>query len=473
MQALGVWPALQASWRLLRARPVVTLALGAAVVLSLISVCCGIGLFTTPWFMCELFALQIAQTNGGSSPRTLAWVPASLILLGAVLLVSAAAGLTLLGATPSLVISATQPLGWSLLARSTPFYALLSSVIAVLFILPFLFCPLILIEEGASFDTALLESARRVVAGGTLQHARLSLAAHGLQVAPALLVALTTALVDPSAVAVATLCATPLLCATVPLGQGMIVSAHVHARAEQLPHDEPAHDAAFSRVARVIRVGTFSWTLLMALPLVSLLLLGGSLARPSRLAVGLAPEAAVVAELQVRGAPAQRALLPGTALEVVASPRAVRVVASDGGGVGELPLRRAGAVEWVRVVRVRDAYAIEIHQHGTRAVLGMVDRAGVRLDDDLRVRLFDRVPVWGLLLVLSALLLTALLTLPALDGLARVRLRHALPASRRPAADLLALDLRRCLRHALLSAALLLPLSIAASVIAALAAFAA
>src|SRR5512139_2689414 len=93
-------PALLASVRMLRARPVVTLSLGAAVVLSLLSVCCGLGLLTTPWFLCELFAVQLALCTGKPVARGLSFVPAGVIMLGAVLLVSAVAWIALLGAGP-------------------------------------------------------------------------------------------------------------------------------------------------------------------------------------------------------------------------------------------------------------------------------------------------------------------------------------------------------------------------------------
>ncbi|HEX7478808.1 MAG TPA: hypothetical protein VF331_13465 [Polyangiales bacterium] len=474
MPALRVWPVLQASFGLLRARPVVTLALGTAIVLSLSSVCCGLGLITTPWFMCELFALQLAQASGAAVSRTLSWIAASLLLLGAVLLVCAVAGLTLLGTAPELLVFEAEPLGLSLLARSTPFYALLASGVAVMFVLPFLFAPLILIEHAASLDSAVLESARRVMAGGPGQHARLSLAAHALQVAPPALVALATALIDPGSVPLAALCTVPLLCVTVPLGQGMIVCAYVQGRTARsgsepsepdLSHAASAPCAAEQRAHRLTKRSTLAFLGLALLPMLSLLLLGASLVRPSRVARGTAPTGVLVAELVVRTPRAQRMVLPGTALEVVVSPGSVRVVASDGGGVGELSLRSGQPIERVRVLRVRDAYAIEVHQLGARSSVATVDRSGVRLDDDLRVRMVDRVVPWGLGVVLLALVLTAVLTLPVLDGLARARLAHALPHGYRPAADVLELELRRSLRRVGVAGALLWPLSLAAVVV--------
>src|SRR3954468_10386202 len=127
-----IWPALQASASLLRARPVVTLALGAAVVLSLLSVCCGVGLFTTPWFMCELFALQLFEHSGRAAPRQLSLLCARLVLLGAVLLVSSVAWLTLLGSSPELAAEIPRASSVSALMKSGGFFAALGSVVAVL-----------------------------------------------------------------------------------------------------------------------------------------------------------------------------------------------------------------------------------------------------------------------------------------------------------------------------------------------------
>jgi hypothetical protein len=459
-------PLLRASFSLLRARPVVTLALGAAVVLSLLSVCCGVGLLTTPWFMCELFALQLSEATGRPVARNLSWFPAGGVLLGAVLLVSSAAWLTLLGASPDLPLDAVQSASLSSLVKSGGFFATLSSTIALLFILPFLYCPLILIEERARFDRALLESARRVVSGGALAHVRFSLFAHALQVAPPVLAALLAVFLEPSSIPLWALACSPLVCVTLPLGQGMIVCAYVQ-NAERALRDanrspsepDPAHLAAAKLAREQTGRYAFGWVALILVPLISVLALGVSLVRPSRLASGHAPEGTVVAELVPHGLAPQRAYLPDTALEVMASARAVRVLASDGGGAGSLPLRASTPIEKVRIVRVRDAFAIEVQQRGAASSLTRVDRAGVRLDDDLRARLFDRVPPASLTFMLLVLLVTALCTLPVLDNLARVRRGYAMPAERRPAADLLALDLARSVRRARLAGALLSPLA--------------
>jgi hypothetical protein len=458
---LGIGPALRASAKLFAARPVVTLSLGAAVVLSLISVCCGIGVFTTPWFMCELFALQLSESGGKPVVRQSSWLAAGGVMLGAVLLVASVAWLTLLGASPELDVIAPQSATLSSLMASGAFFAVLGSAIAVLFILPFLYAPLTLIEERSRFDAALLESVRRVAFGGVLAHVRFSLFAHALQVAPAGLAALLALLMNPGALPMFVLCSTPLLCATVPLGQGMIVCAYVHAGRRRVGRVKTEDVSPRIETVRVVTGRyTFYWLSLVLVALVSVVALGASLVRPSRLVVGQAPSGTPVATLSLADAKASRAVIEDTALEVSVDGGRVRVRASDGGGAGVLPLRSTAPITAVHVVRVRDAYAIEVQQAELRS-LAYVDRAGVRLDDDLRARLLDRVPGYAVLLMLFTLLCTALLTLPVLAGLSRVRRGHELPGTRRPSDDLLALDLQRSLRRARQSALLLSPLLLA------------
>jgi hypothetical protein len=107
----------------------------------------------------------------------------------------------------------------------------------------------------------------------------------------------------------------------------------------------------------------------------------------------------------------------------------VGVVASDGGGVGELPLSAAGPIERVRVLRVRDTFAIELQQAG-HTYLTRIDRAGVRLDDDFPARLRDRSRPWQWLYLLWTLLFTLLSSVPVLSELAEAgRAGSPLPAA--------------------------------------------
>lgn len=458
--------ALAASVGMLRERSVVSLGLGAAVVLSLLSVCCGVGLLTTPWFMCELYAVQIALSAREPVVRGVPSVIAALILLGAVLMVTAVAAITLLAASPELSFSVLgrEDLDAVLLQRGA-LTALIGSAMALLLATPWLYAPLLLIEQRTRFDLALVESVRLVVVQGALRSVRLSLCAHALQASPLLLAAGLAFCFDANQVVVFVLAATPLLCVSVPLGQGMLVAAYV-AQRERLqpakaveprsPRTKPSSKA--ERCAR-------AWTLLMVLPILSLLLLELSLLRPSRVPAGAAPSGEPVAQLLPTEGTLQRAILPNTALEVVAGTHLARVVASDGGGVGDLPLTAAGPIERVSVLRVRDEFAIEIKQAG-QLYTTLVDRAGVRLDDDLRARLLDRVTPLQLVIFLCALLATGIVSVPVLYGLGQARRSHRLPSAERPSVIDLAQQDAHSLRRARYLASWLLPLSLACLVLA-------
>ena len=452
--------ALAASARMLRTRPWASLALGAAVVLSLLSVCCGVGLFTTPWFMCELFALQLALCTGQNVRRAAAYVPAGMILLGAVLMVSAVGAISLLGASTSMSIEPLPLDSLGNVSRSAGVAALLSSVVALLVVVPLLYAPLFLIEQRTSFDVALVESVRLMVARGVFASVRLSLSAHLLQVSPLILGALLARLIDPALSAWFALAATPLLCASVPIGQGMIVADYVQRRERVSRPEGLPPCAASEQLPHSARLCARGWTVLIALPIASLLLLELSLWRPSHIPEGSAPPGEPVATLTPRDARLQRVLLPDTALEVAASTYEVRVAASDGGGAGVLPLAAASAIEVVRVVRVRDAFAIELTQ-GARRYVTLIDRAGVRLDDDLRARLMDRVSPLQLLLFLCTLLVTGVASVPVLYSLGRVQRGYRLPDEQRPSREILTREHDHSLRRARKLAILLLPLGLA------------
>jgi hypothetical protein len=201
-----------------------------------------------------------------------------------------------------------------------------------------------------------------------------------------------------------------------------------------------------------------AWAVIVAAPLLSFSMLGASFVRPSRLLAGHLPEGAelIAAFVPLRGE--QRVQPEGTALEIAISPRAVRVVASDGGGVGGLPLRSGAKIEALRIARVRDSYSIELMQAGT-TYLTSIDRSGVRLDDDLRARLLDRVPSWALLLMLLSLLSTAGTLLPVLAALAELRRLYALEPGPRPPPRELSERRARTIARALTLALLLAPLA--------------
>lgn len=468
--ALG--PAVVASLGLLRRRPVVLTALGAAIVFSLSSVCCGIGLFTTPWFICELFATQLALCTGRPALHSLSWFPAGMILLGAVLLVTGTASLTLLGAGPDLPPDAAPLSGIASLMRSGGFYAATSGTLALLFLVPVLYAPLVLIDRRACFEEALLESVRIVVRRGVLATLSLSLAAHVVAISPLLLASVWSLWWGTrSTVPQSLLIAAPLLCLSVPLGQGMVIWTYTRFRAETAdlsvtpaPRPAPAAlhrprtEAALHTISRWVRI----WTLVVVLPIAAVLGVGLSLARPSALAPGNAPRSGeLIADLVPQAGQVRRTALENTSLELSVSSERVGVAAADGGGTGELTLHTADPITRVRVVRVRDAFAIEVQQ-GQRSSSTWIDRAGVRLDDDLRARLLDRVSARELAFVLLFPFVAALWTVPVLNRLGRVQLAVRKFGDRRPSDDVLDLALRRSVRRTRLFVGLILPLDVLA-----------
>jgi hypothetical protein len=462
---LALGPAFVASLGLLRKRPVVLPALGAAIVFSLSSICCGIGLFTTPWFICELFATQLALCTGQPTLHSRSWIPAGLILLGAVLLVMGTSSLTLLGASPDLPPDGAQLSGIGTLMRSGGFYAAISSTLSLLFIVPVLYAPLVLIDRRAGFEEALLESVRIVVRRGVIASLTLSLAANLVQFSPLLLATAWALWGTRSALPQAVLIAAPLLCLTVPLGQGMIIWVYTHFRA-QPQVDEPAPqrtaagshkprtEAALLTISRWVRI----WTFAVTLPIAAVLGVGLSLLRPSALSPGPGPAGGeLVADLVPNPDQVKRAPLDNTSLELSVTPKRLSVAAADGGGTGELALHDPAPITRVRVVRVRNAFAVEVSQ-GDVVSSTWIDRAGVRLDDDLRARLLDRVSARELAFVLLFPFLAALWTVPVLNRLGRVQLAVRKFGDRRPSDDVLDLALRRSVRSTQIFVALILPL---------------
>jgi hypothetical protein len=445
---------LRQSVQLLMGRSTATIALGAAIVLSLLSVCFGIGVLMTPWLLCELLALQLAEALGHPLSRSRAWIGACAILLGAVLLTSSVGWLTWLGlGTDAAPLEPEHGTAWALVLRPGGLLAVASAFASLVFVLPFLYAPLILIEGRAQLAGAVLESARVVAVGGMLPHLLLSLVANVVQASPLLIAALSASLLsEHDSTGLWALLSLPLLSLTVPIGQGMLVSAYVERRAE-------VADLRRTRMAgRPPGALVAVWAVIVAAPLLSFSMLGASFVRPSRLVVGHLPVSAelIASFVPLRGE--QHVHPEGTALEIAISPRAVRVVASDGGGVGGLPLRSETKIEALRIARVRDSYRIELMQAGI-AYLTSIDRSGVRLDDDLRARLLDRVPSWALLLMLLSLLSTAGALLPVLAALAELRRLYALEPGPRPPGRELSERRARTISRALALALLLAPLA--------------
>lgn len=437
-----VGASLKCSSRLLSGRLGTSIALGAGIVLGLISVCCGTGVLMTPWLLCELNALQLAAAVGAPMVRSRSWIGAGTVLLGAVLLTASVAWLSWLGLGVRIETAGTSSL-----------FVIGSAIVTLVFVLPFLYAPLILVERHGGLGGAALESARLVMAGGVLPHLLLSLTANAVQIGPLLIAASGAVIwVGADAAPLWALCSLPLLAVTVPLGQGMLVCAYVERRGE-------ISDPRRTRIAGRPPVAVVAiWVAVVVAPALSFGLLGSSLVRPSRVPLGrLPPEGELLAEV-ARKDGSRSVYPPGTALEIVMDRSAVRVVASDGGGAGSLPLRGAGSPTAMRVARVKDAYAIEIAQ-GARVQTTWIDRAGVRLDDDFRARLNDRLPAHGLHVMLASLLLTACALLPVLGALGEVRRLYTLESGARPPPREVSRQRERTIRRAIVIALLLAPLS--------------
>jgi hypothetical protein len=396
-----VWAALCASFEMLRERPWTSLLLGAAVSFSLISVCCVVGFATTPFFICELLALQLRASGVQPLERAPAFARAGALMLAGMIMIGSVLVISLLAGTSISSPTALSPSGVAA--------ALLGSAASWLLLTPLLYAPIMLLEHAVSPELALAHSAHTVLRAGLLANARLAFAVFCVQHAPFALAAWLVS-IDDGRAALWVLCVVPLVCVSVPLGQGMLVSAYVQAAERRAP--PTALPATFRRWIRV-------WSLLIVLPIVSLVLLELGLSRPARIA-RVAPEdipAGEVVHIVVPGQQPQSLDLPASALSLQVSATQVSVTASDGGGVGELPLAAALPIARVRVVRVRDSFAIELTQ-GERTYLTRIDRAGVRLDDDLPARLRDRSRPWQWLFLLCTLLFTVVSSAPVLAELA-------------------------------------------------------
>jgi hypothetical protein len=180
---------MRGSVALLRQRPTLMTSLGLAIVLGLVAACCGVGALIAPLFLCELLALQLAHARamvreppaGGvvaSVVRHRGWVSACIVLLGAVVLTASVAWLVGLGLGTEIIDegAAWPGTAWLLVPAS--------ALIALVFVLPFLYAPLFLIEQASPLPAALLESARLVHAAGPIRQLGLSCLANVVQVGP-------------------------------------------------------------------------------------------------------------------------------------------------------------------------------------------------------------------------------------------------------------------------------------------------
>lgn len=397
--------ALREATRLLAVHPVVSLAMGSALIMSLGAVCCfGLGIIAAPWLLCELMALVLGTAIGRRVPRHAGWLAAGSVQAIAVIVVSAAAGaaITWLGTQLPLAADRPQPIHPDNLQMLVLAFG--GGAVGLLYMAPYIYTPVLLIDRGGALGGGLVESARLVFREGTFSHIALTFVSHLLQVAPVVLAAtIALAVSDSAAVPIAVAASLPAMALTVPLGQAMIVTGYVagRPREDRLP--------PFTRPVRWPLASTLA--IVGIAPALALLLIAASvITRPSHPRPGSAPLGELVAAGRVtkggRDLP-----IPHTALEVRVSPKRLAIVAGDGGGAGRVP-RPAGAVfERVRVVRLRDVYAVEVAGRG-KSWVTWIDRAGVRLDDGLAVRLADHLPGWGLPLLGLVMLAMAFVLAP-------------------------------------------------------------
>jgi hypothetical protein len=435
----------------LREHPLLLPGISAALVLSLGGVCCGFGVLAAPWLACELSAQQLGAGLGKPPRRRVAWIGAALFQLFGVLAISFAAWLAVLG------LGADMPItGASSHADGgdvpTVVMAVIGGLLALLFMLPFLYTPLILIDRGGTLAGAVLESARLVARGGVWAHLGFSLLSHCVQLAPVLVgVAAAGILAEGGEVPWGVLLTVPFVTLTIPLGQGMIASVYLAHREQSVdPRTVRAEGRPPASIAVVL-------SLLALLPAVTLALVGGSLLEPSRPGRATSPIAGeVIADIPLAGEDSRRRSVfpPDTGLEIAVEGSLVWVEASDGGGAGRLPLPSDAPLQHVRIIGTGEVYAVEMTSEDVVYVT-WIDPAGVRVDDHLRARFVERVPGLRLVLLAVVMAVTPLLLLGALVPLSEIRRRCARGEE---VGDLRADALRR----AWWAAAALLPFALAA-----------
>lgn len=447
---------LRESLAVFRKHPVALAALGLALVLSVFLVPCGLGLVALPWFGAELYAFQVAAATGGAVRRRRSWFSAGVFILTAAVLVVAAAAVSSLGA------HFRGEEAFSGLPRLA--LGVAGFVLAALFVMPFTYAPRILVDRGGSLGGAALESARFFIDDGALGHVAAVFLAHFVQASPLIIAsALGVAIRDPSVVPFLLLGAVPFLAVTVPVGQGVITAAWV-ARRDRLV------DASQRRPAgRPPAAVTVPLALCWVSPAVAVTLVIASLANPaplervdiggSDLPAGWARAGEVLVDESIGDRP-RVIVVPDTALTLEVDGAVARVVASDGGGVGELPLgaARGSPVDNVRIARRHDLYVVDLTTAAGR-FRATVDRAGVRRGDDLSRRLAGRVPPWGLVVLALGLFVVPLALTGVVAALAELRRSSALAPAELSDEALIARR-RRTLRAAALSTLAIAPIAI-------------
>jgi hypothetical protein len=410
VRALSPLAALRGSLALLRRRPLAGLALGLALYTSLASVCCGFGVVAAPWFSCELLALLLSSGTGQPLRRNRSWLWAGVYQMASVIVLSSVALLALMALGPARPVAVASLRGMEMPTQLLQALAVGSTAGTLVIALTayFEYAPLILIERGGGLIAALLESARLVSLSGAFRTFVLSCLAHGLPMLCGIgLIGLLALRATLAASVVFIVLLLPALVLALVLGQGMLVAGYLEL------HDQVTDPRQVPLGGEPSKAGTAVWAGLLACVALGPLLVSFSLLIPALPGgVGLARDAPVLLALVPSDQEPPR-YIPGTALSLRVSSQAVRVVASDGGGAGPIPLPRQ-PVRRVRVSpghpegaalpsvpRAESSFAVEVELADGQRVTTFVDEAGVRLDDTWEQRLSQRLsPLSGLFLVL-------------------------------------------------------------------------
>ena len=373
------------------------MAVGFCIVVSMGAVCCGVGLLTAPWFAAELLGLQLAWSLGVSIDRKGSWWWAIVFLSLVAGVVVATGALTMSSWVQADATDLAMGFSDSSVGLGVVF-GLVGITIANLILMPYLFAAPILIDRGGGLGAALADSARLVAEAGVLRFIAfgfLMILVYGSPVVVAMAISLAwggSALL-PWALAVMV----PLLAISIPVGQGMIVSAYARRRT-QLPRFLRAEPT----LTAPRRLSFISMLLLVVASLTLFLLL-------TILAFSSAPAYAVEAPPSTRvlvEAEAQAELrevgVPRSSWVLRVSRDEVEVRAYDEGGAGRIPLGDRRGVERVAVHEDGGGYWIGMEDaQGWRCV--RVTRDGIRVDDGLARRLTAHVSlteIWMMMLLL-------------------------------------------------------------------------
>jgi hypothetical protein len=407
----------------LRRHPVVSLSLGAAIVLSLLAVPTGLGALVTPWFVCELFAIQLTSLGETPQPRGRGWASAALVVLLVVVVIALAGWIAALGFGPDVTTAdrSEAPLPWPEALRRVGLICGTGGL-AVAASTPFVYAPLVLLDRGGRLGGAVLESAALVKHGGALRHYVLTFFASMLSLSPALVSMIAVArTLERAATPLGVLVALPFLPLSIPLGLGLLTSQYL-AQRPLLGEARVAQRGQAHPLGLVLLLGFGTLA-----PITGLVLVAAGGLVPSIPRIGPAPEGVVV----VDEAPRPRTAIPDTTLEVRIDDAHVSIFAGDGDGVGELPRVFHAPIEHVRVVRIHDDHVVEITSGGVSRVV-RVDRAGLRVDDSVEARLVSRAPGFALIGFVVCFAICAIGNLAVLAplGEARIGRRPRLQARR-------------------------------------------